>query len=51
MERTVLGVWEDGYCNRHLAYQVLELCVVRCLPELGERGVRELVGERLGGGL
>ena len=38
-----LEIWEDGYLNRHLAYQILELVLVRVLPELGEKGVRGLM--------
>ena len=43
-----LDVWEDAYLNRHLAYQILELVVVRVLPELGEKRVEELMRERIG---
>lgn len=46
-----LEVWEDGYLNRHVAYAVLELVVVRLLPEMGEKGVGELMEARLGGGV
>ena len=46
-----LDVWGDGYLNRHLGYAVLELIVVRVLPELGERQVEELLKERLGNGI
>jgi len=45
---TELEVWDDGYLNRHLAYQVLELVLVRVLPEMGERGVRGLMEGRVG---
>lgn len=44
-----LEVWGDGYLNRHVAYAVLELVVVRLLPEMGEKGVRGLMETRLGG--
>lgn len=44
-----LEVWGDGYLNRHVAYAVLELVVVRLLPEMGERGVQSLMETRLGG--
>lgn len=47
MERE-LDVWSDDYLNRHLVYAVLELVVVRVLPELGEKGVRDLVEGRVG---
>lgn len=43
-----LDVFGDGFLNRHLAYAILELVVVRVLPELGEKGVEELVRERIG---
>lgn len=43
-----LDVWGDEYLNKHLGYAVLELIVVRVLPELGEHRVEELVKERLG---
>lgn len=43
-------MWSDGYLNRHVAYQVLELVVVRVLPEIAESGVSELMERRLGEG-
>ena len=43
-----LDVWGDEYLNKHLGYAILELIVVRVLPELGERRVEELLKERLG---
>lgn len=43
-----LDTWGDEYLNKHLGYAVLELIVVRVLPELGERRVEELLKERLG---
>ena len=45
-----LEIWGDVYCNKHLLYGIVELVVVRVLPELGERGVKELLAERLGRG-
>ncbi|KAL8726360.1 MAG: hypothetical protein Q9166_006767 [cf. Caloplaca sp. 2 TL-2023] len=41
-----LDVWNDAYLNKHLAYQILELVVVRVLPEMGEKGVQELMEAR-----
>lgn len=41
-----LDVWGDAYLNKHLAYQILELVVVRVLPEMGEKGVKELMEAR-----
>lgn len=43
----VLDVFSDGYCNRHLMYGVVELVLVRLMPELAEKGVCELWEERL----
>ena len=43
-----LDVWGDAYLNRHLAYAVLELIVVRILPELAEKPVEGLMRERIG---
>lgn len=44
-----LDIWSDAYCNKHLLYGITELILVRVFPELGEKGVRELMAERLGG--
>lgn len=44
-----LDVWGDKYCTKHLMYALVELVVVRLLPELGSKSVRELMAERLGG--
>jgi hypothetical protein len=43
-----LDVLGDPYLNRHLVFAVMELCVVRVLPELAEKGPREVIEERLG---
>jgi len=42
----MLDVFGDAYCNRHVAYNILELVVVRLVPELAERTPGELLGER-----
>jgi len=47
IEATVLDVFSDEYCNKHLMYSVLELVLVRLMPELAEKGVEELWDERL----
>lgn len=44
----VLGVLGDAYLNKHLVYNIIELIVVRLLPEMGEKGVQELMKERIG---
>ena len=43
-----LDVWGDAYLNRHLGYRVLELVLVRILPEVGGKSVSELLRERIG---
>lgn len=43
-----LDVWGDGYLNRHLGYRMLELVVVRVLPEVGVKSVSDLLRERIG---
>lgn len=43
----VLNTFGDTYCNKHLLYGVAELIVVRLVPELAEKGVEELLEERL----
>ncbi|PQE16063.1 hypothetical protein CJF32_00004976 [Rutstroemia sp. NJR-2017a WRK4] len=43
----ILDVFGDVYCNKHLLYAVVELIVIRLIPELAEKGVEELWAERL----
>lgn len=47
IETGVLDVFSDAYCNKHLVYGILELILVRLMPELAEKGVVELWKERL----
>jgi hypothetical protein len=44
----ILDCLDDTYLNKHLIFQIVELIVVRLVPELGEREVQELMEERLG---
>jgi len=44
----ILGVLEDPYLNKHLIFGIVEMIVVRLVPEMGEMGVRELMELRLG---
>ncbi|KAF1842910.1 uncharacterized protein K460DRAFT_288087 [Cucurbitaria berberidis CBS 394.84] len=44
----VLSCLDDTYLNKHLIFQIVELIVLRIVPELGERGVRDLLEERTG---
>ena len=43
-----LDIWGDAYLNKHVAYGVLELVLVRLLPELAEEKVSELLAARIG---
>jgi len=47
IDRSVLDVFSDAYCNKHLIYGIVELVLVRLMPELAERGVGELWAERI----
>jgi hypothetical protein len=42
----VLSNLEDSYLNKHLIFQIVELIILRLVPELGMRGVRDLMEER-----
>lgn len=44
----ILDLFGDEYCNKHLMYGILELILVRLMPELSERRVGELMAEKLG---
>jgi len=46
---TWLDVLNDAYLNKHVVFGILELVLVRVVPEMGERGPTELLGERLRG--
>lgn len=43
-----LSCLDDPYLNKHLIFQIIELILLRLIPELGEQGVRALVDARLG---
>jgi hypothetical protein len=47
IEDGIVDIFSDTYYNKHLIYSVLELVLVRIIPELAERGVGELWKERL----
>ena len=42
----ILDVFGDAYLNKHLVYSILELVIVRLVPELGESTPSELLSER-----
>ena len=44
----VLNIFDDPYCNKHLLYGVVELIIVRLIPELAEKGIEALLTDRLG---
>jgi len=46
----MLGVLDDAYLTKHLVFGIVELLVVRLIPELGVKGVEELFVERVGEG-
>lgn len=43
-----LDVFGTSYMNKHLLYAITELIVLRVFPEMAEKGVEELMAERLG---
>ncbi|KIM95038.1 hypothetical protein OIDMADRAFT_106597 [Oidiodendron maius Zn] len=43
----LLNILDDSYCNKHLMYGAVELILTRLMPELAEKGVEELLEERL----
>ncbi|KAI1313484.1 PXA domain-containing protein [Xylaria venustula] len=47
IETGIVDIFSDAYCNKHLVYGILELILVRLVPELAEKGVGELWEERL----
>lgn len=47
VEEEVLCIFEDKYCNKHLLYGIVELILVRLMPELSECGIEDLLAERL----
>lgn len=46
IEDDMLHPLDDEYLNKHLVYGILELVLVRLLPELGEQPVSALLAER-----
>jgi hypothetical protein len=47
IETGIVDVFNDAYCNKHLMYGIIELVLVRLMPELAEKGVIDLWEERL----
>lgn len=46
MEEDILDPFSDGNMNKHLIYSILELVVVRLVPEMAEKTPSELLDER-----
>lgn len=46
IEDDILRPFEDEYLNKHIVYSILELVLVRIMPELGEQPVSALLAER-----
>jgi len=42
----ILDPLDDIYLNKHLMYAILELILVKLIPELGEQPISELLAER-----
>ncbi|KAM7192533.1 PXA domain protein 1 [Rhypophila sp. PSN 637] len=49
IEQGILDVFSDEYCNKHFIYSLLELGLVRLMPELAEKRITELWNERVPG--
>ncbi|KAI1752921.1 PXA domain-containing protein [Xylaria castorea] len=47
IETGIVDVFSNAYFNKHLIYGILELVLIRLVPELTEKGVGELWEERL----
>lgn len=46
IERDILDLFADEYCNKHLVYAIIETVLVKLLPEMSEQGVAEMMAER-----
>ena len=44
----MLDVFGDAYCNKHLVFGIIELLVVRLMPEMAAKHAGELLGEKIG---
>jgi hypothetical protein len=42
----ILNLFQDSYMNKHLIFAIIELVFVRLIPELGEKGLTQLMEER-----
>lgn len=46
IEDDILRPFGDAYLNKHVVYGILELILVRIMPELGEQSISALLAER-----
>lgn len=46
IENGLLDPFSDAYCNKHLIYAIIELVLVKLIPELSEHTISSLMEER-----
>ncbi|RAO64345.1 uncharacterized protein BHQ10_000357 [Talaromyces amestolkiae] len=46
IESDLLDPFSDAYCNKHLIYAIVELVLIKLIPELSEQSVSSLMEER-----
>jgi hypothetical protein len=46
IENDLLEPFSDAYCNKHLIYAIVELVLIKLIPELSEQSVSSLMEER-----
>ncbi|KAM5430800.1 hypothetical protein McanMca71_005124 [Microsporum canis] len=46
VEHDLLDLFSDSYCNKHVIYSIVELVLIKLIPEMGEHSVTDLMNER-----
>lgn len=46
IESDLLEPFSDAYCNKHLIYAIIELVLIKLIPELSEQSVSSLMEDR-----
>ncbi|KAK5088823.1 hypothetical protein LTR05_003045 [Lithohypha guttulata] len=46
IEQDILEPFDDVYLNKHLIYAILELILVKLIPELGQQTITDLLADR-----
>lgn len=46
IERDILDLFADEYCNKHLIYSIIETVLAKLLPELSNHSIAELMEDR-----